>query len=119
MAAPARIVLAGLATYDVIHLVDALPAPDAKVAALDFVTAAGGPAANAAVAAAHLGSRPTLLTALPRHPVSSLIADDLAGCGVDLAVVASYEGAPITASIRISNGGKSPSETLASVPAIA
>src|SRR6478609_8086808 len=101
MAAPARVVLAGLATYDVIHLVESLPAPDAKVAALDFLTAAGGPAANAAVAVAHLGSRPTLATALPQHPVTALIADDLAGCGVELEVVASYEGAPITASIMV------------------
>lgn len=101
MAAPARVVLAGLATYDVIHLVESLPAPDTKVAALDFVTAAGGPAANAAVAVAHLGARPTLVTALPQHPVSYLIEYDVVACGVDLAVVASYEGAPITASIMV------------------
>jgi len=99
--ASARVVLAGLATYDVIHLVSRLPGADEKVAALDFVTAAGGPAANAAVACAHLGSRPTLVTALPQHPVSALIADDLAACGVDLQIVAAYEGAPITASIMV------------------
>jgi len=101
MPGPARVAFAGLATYDVVHLVESLPASDAKVAALDFFTAAGGPAANAAVACAYLGARPTLVTALPDHPVSALIADDLAGCGVDLAVVAGYEGAPITASIMV------------------
>jgi sugar/nucleoside kinase (ribokinase family) len=97
----ARVLAAGLATYDVIQLVSRLPAPDEKVAALDFLTAAGGPATNAAVAAAWLGSRTTLVTALPRHPLSALIADDVAGCGVDLAVVAAYEGAPISASILV------------------
>jgi sugar/nucleoside kinase (ribokinase family) len=104
MGASARIVLAGLATYDVIHLVERLPHADEKVAALDFAVAAGGPATNAAVACAHLGARPTLVTALPQHPVSALIADDVAGCGVELAVIASYEGAPITASIMVTKG---------------
>src|SRR6187397_1993091 len=105
MSGPARVVFAGLATYDVIQLVERLPLPDEKVAAVEFLTAAGGPAANAAVACAHLciaeGSvaRPTLVTALPQHPLSSIIADDLVGHGIDLSVVASYEGAPITASI--------------------
>ena len=101
MPGPARVTFAGLATYDVVHLVEALPASDAKVAALDFFTAAGGPAANGAVACAHLGARPTLVTALPDHPVSAFIADDLAECGVELAVVAGYEGTPITASIMV------------------
>ena len=82
MPAPARVIFAGLATYDVIQRVQRLPLPDEKVAALSFLTAAGGPAANAAVACAHLGARPTLVTALPLHPISSLIADDLLGCGV-------------------------------------
>lgn len=97
----ARTLYAGLATYDVIHLVERLPSADEKVAALDFLTAAGGPAANAAVASARLGDRPTLVTALPQHPVSQLIAEDLAACGVDVDVVASYAGAPITASIMV------------------
>ncbi len=96
-----RVLCAGLATFDVIQLVDRLPHSDEKVAALDFLTAAGGPAANAAVASAWLGDRPTLVTALPRHPLSDLIAQDLAACGVDLEVVAEYQGAPITASIMI------------------
>lgn len=95
------VLCAGLATFDVIQLVERLPGADEKVAALDFLTAAGGPAANAAVASAWLGTRPTLVTALPHHPLSALISDDLAGCGVDLAVVAGYEGAPITASIMV------------------
>jgi sugar/nucleoside kinase (ribokinase family) len=101
MPAPARVLCAGLATYDVIQLVERLPLPDEKVAALAFVTAAGGPAANAAVACAHLGSAPTLVTALPHHPLSSLITDDLSAHGVDVAAVASYAGAPITATIMV------------------
>jgi sugar/nucleoside kinase (ribokinase family) len=101
MSGPAHVVFAGLCTWDVVHLVKRLPSPDEKVAALDFFTAAGGPATNAAVACAHLGSRPTLVTALPSHPVTSIIADDLAGCGVELAIAAGYEGPPISASIMV------------------
>jgi len=101
MAGGARVLFAGLATWDVVHLVSRLPAADQKVAALSFFTAAGGPAANAAVACAHLGSSPTLVTALPDHPVSDLIAADLAECGVSLKAAARYEGAPITASILV------------------
>jgi len=101
MPAPARVIFAGLATYDVIQRVQRLPLPDEKVAALSFLTAAGGPAANAAVACAHLGARPTLVTALPLHPISSLIVDDLLGCGVVVELAATYEGAPITASIMV------------------
>ena len=110
MSGPARVVFAGLATYDVIQLVERLPLPDEKVAALEFLTAAGGPAANAAIACAYLcgadnpAARPTLVTALPHHPLSSIIADDLVGNGVDVAVVAAYEGAPITASIMVTAG---------------
>ncbi len=107
MASSARAVFAGLATYDVIQLVERLPLPDEKVAALSFLTAAGGPAANAAVAYALLAAgdgpagRPTLVTALPQHPLSAMIADDLLACGVDVTIAATYEGAPITASIMI------------------
>jgi len=99
-----RVVCAGLTTWDVVHLVSRLPGSDEKVAALDFFTAAGGPATNAAVAVAHLGSRPTLATTLPDHPVSALIADDLAKCGVALEVAGTYDGPPISASIMITAG---------------
>jgi len=43
----------GLAVVDVIQLVEAPPAPDDKIVALDQIIAAGGPATNAAVAFAH------------------------------------------------------------------
>ena len=97
----AHILFAGLATVDVIQLVERLPAPNEKVAALDFVTAAGGPAANAAVASAWLGDSPTLVTALPHHPITALITEDLERCGVEVAVAGRYPGAPITASILV------------------
>jgi sugar/nucleoside kinase (ribokinase family) len=73
---------AGLATLDVVHRVPRPPGPDEKVQALRQDLAAGGPAANAAVAFAALGGRPVLLTALGSHPLARLVADELAGRGV-------------------------------------
>ena len=96
-----RAVFAGLTTLDIIQSVERVPSSNEKVAALEFLVVAGGPAANAAVAFAHQGGRPTLATALPEHPLSEPIVSDLAACGVDLVVAASYPGPPITASILV------------------
>ncbi|NYI40925.1 PfkB family carbohydrate kinase [Demequina lutea] len=96
-----RAVFAGLATLDIVQLVERLPHPDEKVAALDFLVAAGGPAANAAVAFAHCGGEALLVTALPAHTMSPLIEQDLNTHGVDVSVAAAYDGAPITASIMV------------------
>lgn len=72
----------GLGVVDVIHLVDRLPRPDEKVVARDELVAAGGPAANAAVAFAWAGGRPVLVTALGRHPLARAAAADLRACRV-------------------------------------
>lgn len=97
----ARAVFAGLATLDIVQLVERLPHSDEKVAALDFLVAAGGPAANAAVAFARCGGEAVLITALPTHAMTSMIVADLNAHGVEVSVAASYEGAPITASIMV------------------
>ncbi len=95
----------GLATLDVVQLVDDLPAPNQKVVSLDFLIAAGGPATNAAVAAAWCGAEATLVTALPRHPLTDLIAADLASCRVGLDVADhDFDGPPPTAAILITRG---------------
>ncbi len=92
----------GLATLDVVQLVERLPRPNEKVAALDFLLAGGGPAANAAVAAARCGSEATLVTALPPHPLTSLVTQDLDRCGVHVECAdATGEGPPATAAIMI------------------
>lgn len=93
--------MAGLSTLDVVQLVERVPDSNEKVAALEFFTAAGGPAANAAIAFAHCGGRPVLATALPDNPLTALIASDLAECGVALHQSARYPGVPITASILV------------------
>ena len=77
----------GLATLDVIQLVEKLPAENEKISALDFAFAAGGPATNAAVAFAHgyskLGSGledaddAVLVTRISNDGIGDLIRDDL------------------------------------------
>ncbi|WP_084130132.1 PfkB family carbohydrate kinase [Demequina sp. NBRC 110055] len=96
------VLCAGLTTLDVAHLVDGVPPANRKVASHDFFVAAGGPATNAAVTAARLQGSSRLVTALPAHPLSDLIAADLADCGVTLEVSDdSPTGPPLTAAIMV------------------
>ncbi|GAA3999366.1 PfkB family carbohydrate kinase [Allokutzneria multivorans] len=67
----------GLATVDVVHRVPAFPGANSKLTATRQDVAAGGPATNAAVTAAALGSRVTLLTALGTHPLAHSVRDEL------------------------------------------
>lgn len=98
---PPLAIFAGLATVDIVQLVERLPRANEKITALEFLVAAGGPAANAAVAFAHCGGAPTLVTALPEHPMSALVIGDLAAHRVDVVVRGDYDGPPITASILV------------------
>ncbi len=72
----------GLATLDVVHVVEAGLAPNQKVTALRQDIAGGGPAANAAVTFAALGGKATLLTALGSHPLARVAAHELTSHGV-------------------------------------
>ena len=122
-----RAMFAGLATLDVVHLVERLPRTDQKATALDFLLAAGGPAANAAVAFAACGGAPSLVTALPQHPLTATVTDDLEAHGVAVEIAGTYDGPPITASIMITRAtgeravvsptGAATGEALASSPA--
>lgn len=73
---------AGLATLDVVHRIATLPDANGKVTATRQDVAAGGPAANAAVAFAALGGQATLITGLGRGPVARIVCEDLASVGV-------------------------------------
>jgi len=98
-----RILCVGLATLDVIQLVARLPECNEKVVALDLLTAAGGPAANAAVAAAHVGSDVTLMTALADDPVAAIIRADLEACSVTVRGVPT-DAPSVVASILVTAG---------------
>jgi sugar/nucleoside kinase (ribokinase family) len=72
----------GLATVDVIQVVDAVPGPDEKVVARSGSVAAGGPACNAAMTSALLGVPTRFLGAVGSGPLSAVVLRDLAAHGV-------------------------------------
>ena len=78
----------GLATVDVVQLVDRVPAGNEKITARESWLASGGPAAVAAITFAALGGRARLWTALGRAPAARLAAADLAAAGVEVIDVA-------------------------------
>ncbi len=79
-----HVVCVGLATVDLVQRVERLPGVDAKAEALSADVAAGGPATNAAITAAALGARVTLVTAVGAHPLGGLIRADAQTYGVTL-----------------------------------
>ncbi|MFJ5306699.1 PfkB family carbohydrate kinase [Streptomyces sp. NPDC088350] len=88
----------GLCTLDVIQLVDHAPGSNEKLTARDQVVAAGGPAANAAVAFSHLGGASRLLTAIGAHPLGVGVAADLDALGVKVTDLAADSADPPTVS---------------------
>jgi sugar/nucleoside kinase (ribokinase family) len=98
-------VFAGLCTFDLIQLVERVPAADEKVTALGQVVAAGGPAANAAATFAHLGGAATLITAVGDHPLAAGVKADLADLGVDLVDLAAGDPRPPTVSSVLVTAG--------------
>ncbi|WP_233160440.1 PfkB family carbohydrate kinase [Actinophytocola xanthii] len=105
---PVSVVVAvGLCTVDLVQRVDRLPAPGQKVQSRSVELAAGGPAANAAVAVAALGGSARLRTVLGSHPLARLALRDLADCGVEVSDVLPYRVAPpavSAVSVRESDG---------------
>jgi len=79
----------GLCTLDVIQLVDHVPSSNEKLTAHEQTFAAGGPAANAAVAFRHLGGTAELLTAIGSHPLGLGVTADLNRLGVTVSDLAS------------------------------
>ncbi len=99
----------GLATLDVVQLVDRLPGSNQKTTSAQTWLATGGPAAVAAIAFAALGGRARLWTALGRAPSASLVAADLAGAGVEVVDVAppGFELAASTVILDAATGERS------------
>ena len=101
------VVAVGLCTVDLVQRVADLPSPGQKVQSESVEVAAGGPAANAAVAVAALGGQVRLSTVLGAHPLARLAAEDLSACGVELADVLPDRTAPpavSAVSVRTSDG---------------
>lgn len=99
-------IFVGLATLDVIQLVDGLPSPNRKTTARESWLAAGGPAAGAAIAFAALGGSATLVTALGTNSAASLVRADLAEAGVEVVDRApeGFELAPSVVMVEATTG---------------
>ncbi len=74
----------GLTTLDCIYLSDRNLQSNQKVVAKDYLTAAGGPATNAAVAFSYCGNQGKLLTVLGKHPLNQLIKSDLGNYPIEV-----------------------------------
>jgi sugar/nucleoside kinase (ribokinase family) len=117
------VVAVGLCTVDLVQRVATLPTPGEKVQSSSVELAAGGPAANAAVAVAALGGTALLSTVLGSHPLAQLASRDLEACGVAVTDVLPYRVAPpavSAVSVRESDGERTVvSHNAAGVAAVA
>lgn len=117
------VVAVGLCTIDLVQRVGSLPEPGQKVQSSSVELAAGGPAANAAVAVAALGGTARLTTVLGSHPLARLAFQDLTACGVEVTDVLPYRVAPpavSAVSVRESDGERTVvSHNAAGVAAVA
>jgi len=96
----------GLSTIDIVYDVDEFPAANSKVAARSQSVFAGGPATNAAIACAHLGSNVALVTVAGRNALASVIRDELEKHSVQLVDLnPTFDGAPAVSCITVDKAG--------------
>ena len=98
----------GATTLDLIYKSDRPLPKNQKVVALDYLTAAGGPATNAAVAFSYFDNRSKLLSVVGQHPLAELIKSDLNNCSVEIADLAAErtESPPISSIVVTANTGE-------------
>jgi len=96
----------GLSTIDVVYVVDEFPAANTKVAARSQSVFAGGPAANAAIACAHLGSNSGLVTVVGRNALANVIREELEKYSVQLIDLnPDFEDAPVISFVTVDKAG--------------
>ena len=98
----------GATTLDLIYKSDCPLPKNKKVVALDYLTAAGGPATNAAVAFSSFNNRAKLLSVIGQHPLAELIKGDLNDCAVEIIDLAAErtESPPISSIVVTANTGE-------------
>jgi len=93
---------AGLSTIDLIYRIPGPPAPNSKNAAESQMVFAGGPATNAAIAFSILGGRARLVSALGRHPLTSVSRAEFDTYRVAFSDIAlEFDGFPPVSSIMV------------------
>jgi sugar/nucleoside kinase (ribokinase family) len=83
-----------MANIDFTYVVEEIPARNTKIVAGDPALTAGGPAINAAITFGYLGGSASLVSAVGRHSLTSVIQDELDRVGVRLHDVTGEKQAP-------------------------
>ena len=89
-----HIVFAGAATMDMIFAVDTLPTSPGKVLPKTMIQAAHGMATSAAIAAARLGARTSLITRIGDDSMGDQFVAQVAAEGVDCEHIRRFAGVP-------------------------
>ncbi len=98
----------GLATVDLLYVVDEIPRPNAKISVPGQQITSGGPAANAALTFAALGGTSTLVTAVGQHPLAAAIREEMRRFSVALHDIAPDQSAapPVSSILVLRNTGE-------------
>lgn len=99
----ARILGIGIATLDIVNVVDDYPPEDAKVRAISRHRARGGNAANTLAVLARLGHRCSLAATLAADAEHRYVLDDLAARDIDTSPCRIIEGAHTPTSYIVQN----------------
>lgn len=100
-----RVVATGLTTLDVQQRVPRLPRTNEKLTADELHLDFGGPAANAAATAGHLGAQVTLVTVLGSGPVGRLLSELLGQAGLAVVDGADAGDAPPVSTVLVEPSG--------------
>lgn len=100
-------IFVGLSTVDVIYAVDQFPSANKKVVARSQDVYIGGPAANASITFGHLGGTSTLVTVVGRHPLASLVRQELQRDSIRLIDLnPEFDEVPVISSISVNKLGE-------------
>ncbi len=106
--AQTKALFVGLATIDLLYVVNEIPGRNAKVSVSGQQLTSGGPATNAAVAFAALGGTSTLVTAVGQHALAAVIREEMRRFSVVLHDIAANQSAapPVSSILVLRNTGE-------------
>lgn len=108
MASGCSALFVGLATIDLLYVVDEMPRRNAKISVSGQQITSGGPAANAAVTFAALGGSSTLVTAVGQHALAAVIREEMGRFSVTLHDVGAAQcvAPPVSSILVLRNTGE-------------
>ena len=100
-------VFVGLSTIDVVYRVAEFPAANTKIAAKSQDVFVGGPATNAAIAYSRLGAKAAIVTAVGRHPMTTIVRDEFKKFAIDcIDLNPEFGEFPAISSIAVDDSGR-------------